>query len=170
LPNVHHLVNRFRLLGLPIVFTRLGTLLQDGADLPAWSWRRVQQVSAPDGTQPLHHVGSPEHALIEEFQPMPNELVLDRPTYNPFNSSALEQALRNMGVQNLVVAGLLTEVAVETTARSAGERGFWVILAEDACATLSAEEHAAAMSGLAWCVPRSTDEVLALLTPQAILL
>ena len=67
------------------------------------------------------------------------------------------------GIENLVIGGVLTEGAPETTARGAGERGYSVFLIEDACASLSPDDHAATFSNLAWCVPRSTDELLELL-------
>jgi nicotinamidase-related amidase len=165
LPNAARLLDSFRRLGLPVIFTRLGTQLADGRDLPAWSWRAAQQRAATHGTRVLYPLGAPEHAIIPELAPARGDLVLDRPTLSPFNASPFDQVLRNMGIENLVLCGPLTEGAPETTARGAGERGYSVFLVEDACASLTEADHRDTFSNLAWCVSRSTDEVLALFEP-----
>jgi nicotinamidase-related amidase len=156
IPNSGRLLAGFRKLGLPVIFTRLGTLLPGGRDLPPWSWRRSLE-------DMLYVRGAPEHDIIAELAPEPEELVIDRPTFSPFNSSPLDQVLRNMGVENLAIGGVRTEIATETTARVAGERGYSVFLIEDACATLEPSDHEDTFHSLAWAVQRSTDEVLALL-------
>jgi nicotinamidase-related amidase len=91
--------------------------------------------------------------------------VLDTTTLSPFNSTALDQYLRNMGVENLVVAGVLTDAAVETTARDAGDRGFNVIAVEDACAALEAEHHDTTFATASWYVGKTTNEVIDQLGP-----
>ncbi len=155
-PNALRLLSLFRRQGLPVILTRLGTMLPDGSDLPAWSWRRAN-------ARLLAQRGSEGYELVAELATQDDELVLDRPTFSPFNSSAIDQVLHNMGVENLVICGVRTELAPESTARNAGERGYSVFLVEDACATLDPAAHADTFGGLSWAVERSTDEVLGLL-------
>ena len=50
---------------------------------------------------------------------------------------------------SLVMAGMATDMCVETTARDAADRGYNVIVVEDAVATFFAEHHRAALSALA---------------------
>ncbi len=94
------------------------------------------------------------------MEPRPDELVLERITLSPSNGTALDQYLRNMCVENLVVAGVLTDAAVETTARDAGDRGYNVIVVDDACAALAPAHHAAAFDHASWYVVKTTAEVL----------
>ena len=54
-----------------------------------------------------------------------------------------------MGLETLVLAGIATDMCVETTARDAADRGFNVILAEDATATFFEHHHRSALSGFA---------------------
>ena len=54
-----------------------------------------------------------------------------------------------MDVETLVVAGMATDMCVETTARDAADRGFNVIVVEDATATFFEHHHRAALSGFA---------------------
>ena len=66
-----------------------------------------------------------------------------------FNSTGIEWLLRNMDVTTLVVAGVATDMCVETTARDAADRGFDVIVVEDATMTYYEHHHRAALSGFA---------------------
>ncbi len=163
LPNATRLLARFRSLGLPVVFTRLGQGPTGTAPLAPWSWRGALQRRGGG----LVQLTDPVAAVIPTLAPRPGELVVDRPTFSAFHASVLDQCLRNMGVQNLVIAGVQTEAAPETTARGAGERGYWTVLVEDACATTDPREHAETFADLAWCVGRTTDAVLALFASDA---
>jgi len=155
IPNAIRLLRSFRELGLPVVFTRLGTMLPGARDLPPWSWRSR-------AVEARYARGDREYAIVPELTPGADDLVIDRPTLSPFNASPLDQVLRNMGVVNLAIAGVQTEGAPESTARSAAERGYTVFLLEDACATLEPAEQEATFQGLTWAAERSTDELLAL--------
>ena len=75
--------------------------------------------------------------------------MLDKNTSSAFNSTGLEWLLRNMAVETLVFAGMATDMCVETTARDAADRGFNVIIVEDATATFFEHHHRAALSGFA---------------------
>ena len=95
------------------------------------------------------HRGTFEHELIGSLAPAAGELVIDKNTSSAFNSTGIEWLLRNMEVETLVLAGMATDMCVETTARDAADRGFNVIVAEDATATFFEHHHRAALSGFA---------------------
>ncbi len=71
--------------------------------------------------------------------------MLNKTSSGPLNSTKLDQTLRNMGIETLIVTGLTTDVCVTQTARETADRGFQVIIAEDACTTLSEEMHRGAL-------------------------
>ena len=58
-----------------------------------------------------------------------------------FASTNLDYILRSTGIQNVVLAGYLTNCCVESTMRTAYDKGYNVITLTDCCATLSQEEH-----------------------------
>ncbi len=60
-------------------------------------------------------------------------------------SAALRRALAAAAALVLLLAGPAAQ-AIESTARQAWEHGYNLIVAEDACATMSAEMHAFAMT------------------------
>ena len=53
----------------------------------------------------------------------------------------LDHALRNMGIRDVVIAGILTDMCVFGTARMAAEIGYNALICEDACATNTQRAH-----------------------------
>lgn len=166
LPTVRKLHTSFREARLPVVYACSGLVLPEGAELASWSWRsaRLRQDARP-GIPSLLPPGAEGREVWPPIAPLPDDLVLFKPTLSPFNGTALDQYLRNMRIENLVLAGVLTNGAVETTARNAGDRGFNVIVVEDACAALSPEDHAAGTKFTSWYVVKSADDTLEALAP-----
>ncbi len=54
---------------------------------------------------------------------------------NAFRETGLLELLRGQGIQRVIITGMMTHMCVDATARAAGDLGFQVIVAEDACAT-----------------------------------
>jgi ureidoacrylate peracid hydrolase len=88
--------------------------------------------------------------------------VIEKDTPGPFGVTNIDHAFRMLGVDILVVTGVVTDQCVEATVRGAFDFGYQVILAEDACATVSADLHAASLRVLAdwFCRVWTTAEVL----------
>ena len=148
-PNARRLLEGFRAAQRPVVFTRHGPLLADGSDMIARRRRRDVDALETTGAPALWHRGTFEHEVVESLAPAPGELVIDKNTSSAFNSTGIEWLLRNMEVETLVIAGMATDMCVETTARDAADRGFNVIVVEDATATFFEHHHRAALSGFA---------------------
>ncbi len=149
IPNAKKLLTAFRKAGRQVMFTRHGPLMPDGRDLIARRRRRDSESVTSTNTPTLWSKGSFEHDIIEPLKPEANEMVIDKNTSSAFNSTGIEWMLRNMGIETLVVAGMATDMCVETTSRDAADRGFNVIIAEDASATFFPDHHRAALSGFA---------------------
>ena len=139
----------FRAAGRVVVYTRHGPLLADGSDMVARRRRRDADALATTGSPALWHRGTFEHEVIEALAPVAGELVIDKNTSSALNSTGIEGLLRNMGVETVVLAGMATDMCVETTARDAADRGLNVIVVEDATATFFEHHHRAALSGFA---------------------
>lgn len=123
------------------------------------AWRRMRR--------PIFHIrhdstfadspyrpGQPGNVFKPQAMPVPGEAVVAKRTNSAFIGTDLEQRLRAAGIGALVVCGVITNNSVEATARMAGNLGFDVWLAEDACFTFArADWHGR---------PRSADEVHAM--------
>jgi len=111
-------------------------------------------------------VDDPSWQIDDSLAPLPGELVLNKTSSGTLNSTMLDQTLRNMGIESLVISGVTTDVCVETTARDAADRGFQVLIVEDACTAFSPDLHRAALQAfsLAFGRVRKTEEVVKLLS------
>lgn len=165
IPNVVLLVEAFRAARAQVVFTRHGPLRSDGLDMIPRRRRRDRDALASTEMPALWQRGTFEHELVTELEPAPDELVVDKNTSSAFNSTGIEWLLRNLGVRTLVVVGMATDMCVETTARDAADRGFEVIVVEDATITFFEQHHRAALSGFARVFGQvwTTEQVLAAL-------
>ena len=82
--------------------------------------------------------------IVDELAPKTGDVVLDRTRMSVFNGTGIDNMLRNLGVETLIVVGAWTNMAVEHTARDAADHGYRVTLVEDATSSLNAEwQHAA---------------------------
>lgn len=79
--------------------------------------------------------------ILDTLAPLEDEIVIDKTSVSTFNSTAIDQILRNMGKNRLWVCGLVTEGCVELTARDAADKGYFVTLVTDACASSRRAAH-----------------------------
>jgi len=114
--------------------------------------------------------GAPGHALWPELDVRPGDTVVTKNRYSAFfpGACALPALLRERGVDTVLIAGTLTNVCCEASARDAMMDGFKTIMVSDANAARSDAEHLASLSSVAQFFGdvRSTDEVIALLTSR----
>ncbi len=74
-----------------------------------------------------------------------SDLVVEKNHINAFEDTNLEATLKNRGIDTIVLAGLLTDICVASTMRSAYDKGLTVYTIKDATATLDAEKQRAAI-------------------------
>jgi nicotinamidase-related amidase len=94
----------------------------------------VQHVSARPGA--TFFLPDTEGVKIHrDVTPMDGEQVVQKHFPNSFRDTALLEHLRRVGVQELVIAGMMTHMCIDATTRAAADLGFKCFLAHDACAT-----------------------------------
>jgi len=129
--NCEKLLTFFRANGLENVYLRVGYFLEDRRDMHpkrGEGWLRKE-----DGTALVRLKGTQYHEIIDSLAPKADEMVIDKNSTSAFNSSSLESYLHARGIQNLVVCGTATNHCVDNTARGAADRGYNVIVVDDAC-------------------------------------
>jgi len=92
--------------------------------------------------------GTPAVEVIDDIAPRPDEPVVSGQAANGFDGTALDTILRVAAVDTLVLVGIATDVAVESTARAASDRQYRTIVVSDACQADSDEAHARALDVL----------------------
>lgn len=145
--RVVSLVAAARSLGLPVVWT-----MSTNADPPTHRLlpQRFRRAEGEDRPPDQFVAGSWGWQLVGALEPEADELVVHKPRYDAFLRTALEDDLRARGIETVVVAGVITNCCVDTTARSAFMRGFDVLVLEDCVATFAEERdlHDAALRNL----------------------
>ncbi|MFF0292788.1 isochorismatase family cysteine hydrolase [Kitasatospora sp. NPDC004614] len=92
----------------------------------------------------VHRPGIPEQPPGSELVDgvlAEGDLLFTKQAIGAFHSGELDTHLRERGIDTLVLAGLVTNMGVESTARAAVDHGYKVHFVEDAMAALTAEEH-----------------------------
>lgn len=98
-----------------------------------------------------YRAGQPGNDFKPEVLPRPGEIVIAKRTNSAFIRTDLERHLRELGIDTLVVAGVITNNSVEATVRMAGNLGFAAFLAADAAFTFARRDHSGRL--------RSAEEV-----------
>jgi nicotinamidase-related amidase len=73
--------------------------------------------------------------IHEAVKPLGGESVIEKNFPNSFRATRLEQTLKESGIKNLVVAGMMTHMCVDASVRHAADLGYKITLLGDACAT-----------------------------------
>lgn len=152
IPNIKRLLETFRAEGLEIIHTKIESLTQDGRDRSAE--HKLLGLHAPKGSK--------EAEFLEEVAPVGDEIVISKTASGSFGTTNIDYILRNMGIEYVVVTGVVTNECVENTVRGAADYGFLVTIPEDACAALTPELHHNALAAMGHTYARviSTDQVV----------
>jgi len=109
----------------------------------------VRHISrSPDS---LFAPGQPGAAFQPRFAPQAHDHVVEKNVPDAFINTGLERWLHARGIRRLVIAGVSTNNSVEASARSAGNLGFQVVVAHDACFAFDQPDFAGTL--------RSAEEV-----------
>ena len=147
IPTVARLIGLFREQGWPVIHTREGHRPDLGDCPPAKRGRGNPTLrigdDGPMGRILIH--GEPGHGIVDALAPVDGEIVIDKPGKGAFYATSLGDDLARLGVTHLIVAGVTTEVCVQTTMREANDRGFDCLLIEDATESYFPEFKASAL-------------------------
>ncbi len=152
IPNVQRILAACRASGIPAIHVRVMNLSGDSKDT-SWRYKMMGIFVPPD---------SKDAEFIEEVAPVPGEVVLSKTTSNTFMSTNADFVLRNMGIDTLIMTGVVTNNCVESTTRGAGDLGYKVLLVGDACAAWTQEGHDHCLKHLHrnFAIVKTTDEIM----------
>jgi len=165
IPAVNRLAGAMRAAGGTVIWTR--QTVSDAAPLAMAPWQYDRSDPFVRAAMDAMMPGAAGHALHPEMDVATSDLVLDKYRYSAFAcpAAALETALRERGVEMVLIAGTLTNICCESTARDAYMRGYKVMFLSDATAAVSDAEQNAALLNLriSFADVRSSADVIAML-------
>jgi len=120
--------------GIRVVHTREGHR-PDLADCPLAKRQRGRPALRIGDAGPMGRIlvdGQPGNDIVPDLAPRAGETVIVKPGKGAFYATPLDELLRSQKITHLILAGVTTEVCVQTTMREANDRGFECLLVEDA--------------------------------------
>ncbi len=135
IPGLNAAANYFRNEGRPVIATQHINSSENARMMASWWSELILE----------------DHQLVDldpDLDINPQE-ILQKSQYDAFFESSLESRLREQGVKQVVIGGVMTHLCCETTARSAFVRGFEVFFLVDGTATYNRDYHQAALLNLA---------------------
>jgi biuret amidohydrolase len=134
IPRTADLLTRFRRHGIERLFARIACHTNDGRDrslsqkMPGWN-----NLLLPKGESPSQ--------LVPELASIGDEIVVTKTTDSALTGTNLRLILHNLGIKNVVCAGIFTDQCVSSTVRSLADESYNVVVVEDCCAAGSDELH-----------------------------
>jgi nicotinamidase-related amidase len=119
------LAKAFRARGLPVVLVNVAGAAPGRTD-----------TSRPAATPPADWT-----EIVAELDPQPEDHRVTKVRWGAFSGTSLDDDLRRRGVTQVVLVGVATSIGVESTARSAYEHGYHVVLATDAMTDRDPDTH-----------------------------
>jgi nicotinamidase-related amidase len=123
----------------------------------------------PVADEPMRTAAPPQpdwSELLPDLDRRPGDLVVLKRQWGAFYGTELDLQLRRRSLKTIILCGIATEFGVESTARDAYERGYQLVLAEDAMTARTAASHANAVTRIFPRIGRvrSTDQIVAALS------
>jgi ureidoacrylate peracid hydrolase len=152
IPNMQRLQQAARKAKVEVMYTTIESLTLDGRD------------RSLDYKITGFHVpkGSWDGKVIDEIAPQGDEIWLPKTSSSVFVSTHIDYILRQLGVKQLILSGIVTDQCVESAIRDACDLGYLVTQVTDACATYTQERHDFSLRAIkGYCRQRTTDQVIA---------
>ncbi len=152
LPNLRRLQTACRQGGVEVMYTVIESLTRDGRDRSLDY--KISGLHVPKGSW--------DTRVLDAIASAADEIVIPKTSSSPFISTSIDYVLRNLGARSLVLAGILTDRCIDSSARDACDLGYLVTIATDACASLSRERHEWALrNNRGYARQRTTAELVA---------
>lgn len=152
LPNMQRLQSAFRKTNIEVMYTVIESLTKDGRDRSLDY--KITGFNVPKGSW--------DGKVLDAIAPEDDEIVLPKSSSSVFISTHIDYILRNLGVKQIVMSGLVTDQCVESAVRDACDLGYLVTQVTDACLTYTQDRHDNSLNTIkGYCRQVTTAELLA---------
>ncbi len=159
IPGTAVLVDQCRSHGFEIIYARIACLTENGRD------RSLSQ-KKPGFNYLLLPKDREDSQLVPELTPQGDEIVITKTTDSALTGSNLRLILHNIGIRNVVVAGIFTDQCVSSTVRSLADESFDVLVVEDCCAasTMALHNHELEVINMIYCHVVQSEDIAGFVT------
>lgn len=147
-PNIARLVEAFRARDLPIIYVCVGSEYRDLRDMPRRHREWIRRIERESGVSDILWSQNPAYAVRREFAPRAEDTMVKKTAFGAFTSSTIDETLRALELDSLVVVGIATNCCVSTTIRDAADTGYGVVVVEECTGDYDALTHDVAIRGL----------------------
>lgn len=152
IPNMQAIQTACRAAKLEVMYTTIESLTLDGRDRSLDY--KITGFNVPKGSW--------DGKVIDQLAPVGDEIVLPKSSSSVFVSTHIDYILRNLGVRQIILSGLITDQCVESAIRDACDLGYLVTQVTDACLTYSQDRHDHSLQTIkGYCRQVTTAELVA---------
>jgi gluconolactonase len=138
--NVKRLAEACRAVGIPVIHVHY--IVEEGAPGLKLNAGLFQGVKDTGGLVR----GSWGAAPAEGLEPQDGDFIVEKMRMNAWEGTRLESLLKGFGRDTIIVTGAWTNMSVEHTARTGADKGYYMFVPEDGCATMNADWHNASIN------------------------
>jgi len=139
---------------IEVIFARIACQTLDGRD------RSLSQ-KKPGFNYLLLPKDRGDSQIVEALSPKGDEIVVTKTTDSALTGTNLRLMLHNIGITDVIVAGIFTDQCVSSTVRSLSDESFGVVVVDDACAAATDDLHRRELEiiNMIYCHVVSSNEV-----------
>jgi nicotinamidase-related amidase len=155
IPNTARLIAECRSRGVEVIYARIACLKTDGRD------RSLSQ-KKPGFNYLLLPKDLEESQVVSELAPLDDDITIVKTTDSALTGTNLRLILHNMGIKDVICAGIFTDQCVSSTVRSLADESFGVVVVDDctAAATMEIHRHELEVINMIYCHVASLEEVV----------
>ena len=150
--NMQAIQSACRTAGVEVMYTTIESLTLDGRDRSLDY--KITGFNVPKGSW--------DGKVVDQIAPLGDEIILPKSSSSVFVSTHIDYVLRNLGVKQIVISGLITDQCVESAIRDACDLGYLVTQVTDACLTYTQDRHDHSLKTIkGYCRQVTTAELVA---------
>jgi nicotinamidase-related amidase len=155
IPNTARLIAECRSRGVEVIYARIACLKMDGRD------RSLSQ-KKPGFNYLLLPKDLEESQVVPELAALDDDITIIKTTDSALTGTNLRLILHNMGIKDVICAGIFTDQCVSSTVRSLADESFGVVVVDNctAAATLELHRHELEIINMIYCHVAQLDEVI----------
>lgn len=160
IPNTARLIGECRSRGVEVIYARIACLKKDGRD------RSLSQ-KKPGFNYLLLPKDRQDSQVVPDLEPLEDDITVIKTTDSALTGTNLRLVLHNMGIRDVICAGIFTDQCVSSTVRSLADESFGVVVVDDctAAATMDLHRHELTVVNMIYCHVATLEEVLGFFDP-----